>query len=111
MHRLFEGHCVLVLVRWEVCKPNQCAVSDVSRAVKKIRSVEVLFVLGPSQGSAPGGPGRTKQSGLGLDAAGAEVPAEASLIVLVSEEQEERLAYARAFADLQVAIAPLDEPP
>ena len=75
-----------------------------------VSSVEVLFVLGPSRGGSSSG-GRGDRSGIGLDAAGADVPAQTTLIFLVSEEQEQRLAYARAFADLQVTIAPLEEQP
>jgi Flp pilus assembly protein CpaB len=64
-----------------------------------VSGVEVLFVLGRS-------PARSGSAGLGLDAAGAGVGDSITLILLVSSDQEERLAFARAFADLQVAIAP-----
>ena len=67
-----------------------------------VQGVEVLLVLGPS----PSGGGSSGSQGLGLDAAGAGVDGSITLIVLVSPDQEERLAFARAFADLQVAIAP-----
>jgi len=61
--------------------------------------IEVLFVLGPSAGGNAGG-------GLGLDAEAAGAEAATTLILLVSSEQEERLAFARAFANLEVAIDP-----
>jgi Flp pilus assembly protein CpaB len=65
-----------------------------------VTAVEVLFVLGPAgQGSLD----------LGIDAAAAGVGDATILILLVSTIQEEELAFARAFADLQVAIAPAGE--
>jgi pilus assembly protein CpaB len=63
-----------------------------------VADIEVLFVLGPSappQGSA----------GLDLDAAAAGASSPTTLILVVSPDQEERLAFARAFANLEVAIA------
>jgi Flp pilus assembly protein CpaB len=74
-----------------------------------VRGVEVLFVLGPSTGSSTHGAGGAR--GLGLDAAGAGIPTPTTLLVLVSEEQERRLAFARAFGDLEVGIAPRGEVP
>jgi Flp pilus assembly protein CpaB len=62
-----------------------------------VEAVEVLFVLGPSEGG-----------GLGLDAGAAGAEAAATLILLVSPDQEERLAFARAFANLEVAIQPAE---
>lgn len=67
-----------------------------------VSGVEVLFVLGE------GAPGDT--SGLGLDASAAGIGEATTLILLVSPLQEEDLAFARAFADIQVAIAPSEEP-
>jgi Flp pilus assembly protein CpaB len=68
-----------------------------------VAGVEVLFVLG---GSPPG----EEVGGLGgLDLAGDE-HAPSVLIVLVAPAQEERLAFARAFANLEVALVPADEP-
>ena len=64
-----------------------------------VEEVEVLFVL-PGGGTGPGG------SALDLDAEAAGVGDSITLIVLVSTEQQERLAFARAFADLAVSIAP-----
>lgn len=64
-----------------------------------VAGVEVLFVLGPEGGGG----------GLDLDAAAAGAGTSTTLILLVSTEQQERLAFARAFADLQVAIAPAAE--
>jgi Flp pilus assembly protein CpaB len=66
-----------------------------------VTGVEVLFVLAPGAGG---------QSGLELDAAAAGVGSSITLILLVSPTQQEALAFARAFADLQVAIAPSEEP-
>jgi Flp pilus assembly protein CpaB len=66
-----------------------------------VDAVQVLLVLGP------GGIGGTpKSGGSPLDAASAGAPQTQTLIVLVAPEQEQRLAYARAFADLEVAVAP-----
>jgi Flp pilus assembly protein CpaB len=62
-----------------------------------VTGVEVLFVLGDAAG---------RSSGLGLDASAAGIGEATTLILLVSPGQEEDLAFARAFADLQVAIAP-----
>jgi pilus assembly protein CpaB len=64
-----------------------------------VEAVEVLFVLGPST------EGRS-QGSLGLDAEAAGAGAAATLILLVSPDQEEGLAFARAFANLEVAIEP-----
>jgi pilus assembly protein CpaB len=65
-------------------------------------AVEVLLVIDSSEaGSSPGG-----SSGLGLDAGSAGSGATVTLVLLVSPQDEQRLAYARAFADLAVAIAP-----
>jgi Flp pilus assembly protein CpaB len=65
-----------------------------------VTGVEVLFVLGA----------RGHDSlGLGMDAAAAGVGPTTTLILLVSPGQEEQLAFARAFADLQVAIVPAEE--
>ena len=65
-----------------------------------VEGAQVLSVLGPSTGgSAKGVPGS-----LGLDvSAGAKG---VTLIVLVSPDQQEGLAFARAFAELEVSIAP-----
>ena len=70
-----------------------------------VDGVEVLFVLG---GGPPGG---AADPGLALDAGGADIGASVTLIVLVAPDQESRLAYARAFANLEVAIAPPPEGP
>jgi Flp pilus assembly protein CpaB len=66
-----------------------------------VEGVEVLLVLGPG-----GIAGSAKQGGISLDAAAAGGPQSQTLVVLVAPEQEHQLAYARAFADLEVAIAP-----
>lgn len=69
-----------------------------------VEGVEVLLVLG--QGAPAGG-----GSPLSLDVAGAGAGGSVTLMVLVAPDQETRLAYARAFADLAVAIAPAPEAP
>jgi Flp pilus assembly protein CpaB len=58
--------------------------------------VEVLLLLGPRQ--AAGSPG-------GLDAALAD-PAAETLVLLVTPEDADHLAYARAFADLSITVLP-----
>jgi Flp pilus assembly protein CpaB len=67
-----------------------------------VSGVEVLFVVGADPGN-PAGAGR---AGPAFDAAAAGAGASGTLILLVSAEQDERLAYARAFADLSVAVEP-----
>jgi pilus assembly protein CpaB len=66
-----------------------------------VSSVEVLSVLGPSSTDA-----NQPAGGVGLDVAGSSGPGAVTLILLVSPDQEERLAFARAFASLEVTIAP-----
>lgn len=73
-----------------------------------VAGVEVLFVLGGTDGPALGGadgPSIGGGGGSALDAGLAGTDA-GTLIVLVSPDQDERLAYARAFGDLSVAIQP-----
>jgi Flp pilus assembly protein CpaB len=65
-----------------------------------VEGVEVLLVLGDRDPAIGGG------SALGLDASAAGAGSTVTLIVLVGPDDEERLAYARAFANLEVAIAP-----
>jgi Flp pilus assembly protein CpaB len=82
-----------------------------------VTGVQVLFVLGPSglagtgsggssgaggTPSLPGGIGAGPAQDAGL--AGGSVPG--TLILLVAPEQEQRLAFVRAFADLSVAVQP-----
>jgi Flp pilus assembly protein CpaB len=69
-----------------------------------VEGVEVLYVLG-SLGSEGGG----SSADPNFDTSSAGSGDSATLILLVSTEQEGRLAYARAFADLAVAIAPPPE--
>jgi Flp pilus assembly protein CpaB len=65
-----------------------------------VEGVEVLLVLGPSHSGS-----RIGQRGIGLDLeSGGDAPV--TLVVLVSPDQEEQLAFARAFATLEVTIAP-----
>jgi Flp pilus assembly protein CpaB len=66
-----------------------------------VSGVEVLFVLGAS------GVGSSSGSELeGLDVAASNAGATVTLVLLVSPDQETRLAFARAFANLEVVIAP-----
>jgi Flp pilus assembly protein CpaB len=72
-----------------------------------VSGVEVLFVLGTGWGGAPGRSGGAGGGGgSAFDAAAAGAAASGTLILLVSAEQDERLAYARAFADLSIAVEP-----
>jgi len=74
-----------------------------------ISGIEVLSVLG-SRGAGPGGSaGPARSSGLDLDAGAAGVSGSTTLILLVSPTQQERLAFARTFANLEVTLAPPDE--
>jgi Flp pilus assembly protein CpaB len=67
-----------------------------------VEGIEIMFVLGPGGSDQHGG----QEGGLGLDAAAAGAEEATTLILLVSPDQEERLAFARAFASLEVAIEP-----
>ncbi len=80
--------------------------SDQPRTETVVTGVQVLFVLGASTGGsdssgagAGGAPGA-----LDMQAAGIAQPG--TLILLVSPDQESRLAFARAFADLSIAVEP-----
>ena len=68
-----------------------------------VSGVEILFVL---RGGEFGG---AVEKQPGFDAAAAGSSPSTTLILLVAPEQEERLAFARAFANLEVAIAPAYE--
>jgi Flp pilus assembly protein CpaB len=71
-----------------------------------VSGVEILLALGSTragQGDSDGGGG---SGGLGLDADGAGLTGSTLLILLVSPGQQERLAFARAFANLEVTMAP-----
>jgi Flp pilus assembly protein CpaB len=72
-----------------------------------VAGVEVLMALGRDAVAGASG----TSGGLGSDAAAAGITQGPTLLVLVPPDQEERLASARAFADLTVAIVPADEPP
>jgi hypothetical protein len=63
--------------------------------------VEVLLVLGPP---APTG----SDDGLSVDAAAAGIGTPSVLVLLVAPEQQEDLAFARAFADLAVTVEPAE---
>ena len=68
-----------------------------------VTGVEVLFVLHGGAGVGP------EVSESGFDAASGGGAASTTLILLVAPEQEQSLAFARAFANLEVAIAPSGE--
>ena len=65
-----------------------------------VEGVEILFVLGDEAGSGSSG-------GIDLDVSAAGGGSSLTLILLVSPDQEERLAFARAFSNMEVAIAPV----
>ena len=67
-------------------------------ALEVLVAPEVLEVLGPSAGSS--------SRGFGLPGGSGGIPTAITLIVLVGPDQQERLAFARAFADLEVSICP-----
>lgn len=66
-----------------------------------VSGVEVLFALGASGFGSSGGADPE-----GLDVASSNAGTSATLVLLVSPDQETRLAFARAFANLEVVIAP-----
>jgi Flp pilus assembly protein CpaB len=65
-----------------------------------VTAAAVLVILGPGSGGAP-----TSSLGAGLDET-ARSPAAPTLIILVTPEQQQRLAFARSFANLEVTIDP-----
>lgn len=78
-----------------------------------VQGVEVLYVVGGAAGQAPAGgtQGSVGPAGSSPFDAGAGGLSDAeTLILLVSPDQEERLAFARAFADLAVAVEPASPP-
>jgi Flp pilus assembly protein CpaB len=70
-----------------------------------VNSVEVLLVLG--RGAPPDGRG-VPDHGDGLGPATEEGADVTTLVLLVSPDQQERLAFARAFANLEVTLAPAE---
>jgi pilus assembly protein CpaB len=66
-----------------------------------VNDVQVLLALGPETSS-----GSAKSGGVSLDVSSAGGGSTVTLLVLVLPDQEQRLAYARAFGDLEVVIAP-----
>lgn len=68
-----------------------------------VRDVEVLLVMGETPPSFGGG------TELQLDASASGASGTVTLIVLVSPDQQEELAFARAFADLAVTIAAAEQ--
>jgi pilus assembly protein CpaB len=84
--------------------------SDQPRTETVVTGVQVLFVLGASAGGAiaPSGGAGGAPDALDTQAAGIAQPG--TLILLVSPDQESRLAFARAFADLSIAVEPAPNP-
>jgi Flp pilus assembly protein CpaB len=71
-----------------------------------VSEVEILLVLGAGNGGVGGSTTAGRSGGLDLDAAAAGLPGATTLILLVSPGQQERLAFARTFANLEVTMAP-----
>ena len=69
-----------------------------------VAGVEVLSLLGPARSAG----GKPAAGGIGFDAAAGGSAQGVTLILLVAPDQQDRLAYARAFAYLEVTIAPPD---
>ena len=72
-----------------------------------VSGVEVLLVLGSGSNGQSGTSGSSR--GLGPDPAEAGTSGANTVVLLVSPDQQERLAFARAFANLEVTIAPAPE--
>jgi Flp pilus assembly protein CpaB len=70
-----------------------------------VSGVEILLVLGSGR-AGQSASGASDRGGLGLDAEAAGLSASTTLVLLVSTDQQERLAFARAFANLEVTMAP-----
>jgi Flp pilus assembly protein CpaB len=66
-----------------------------------VEGAQVLLVLGPTTGAGVRLPGAA-----GLATGSARGTGQATLVLLVTPDQEERLAFARAFAVLEIAIQP-----
>jgi len=71
-----------------------------------VSSVEVLLVLGTNSMGQSGSSISNAGGGPDLDAGGAGVAGATTLVLLVSADQQERLAFARAFANLEVTMGP-----
>jgi len=69
-----------------------------------VEGVEVLLVLGPP-------PPTGSDDGLSVDTAAAGIGTPTVLVLLVAPEQQEDLAFARAFADLAVTVEPAEASP
>jgi pilus assembly protein CpaB len=68
-----------------------------------VSGVEVLFVLSPQAFSTT-----SRTAGIELDAGASGAGTTTTLVLLVSPDQETRLAFARAFANVEVVIAPAE---
>jgi hypothetical protein len=71
-----------------------------------VSGVEILLVLGTDAMGQDGSSGSDAGGGLDLDAGAAGVAGSTTLVLLVSPDQQEQLAFARAFANLEVTMAP-----
>jgi pilus assembly protein CpaB len=74
-----------------------------------VSGIEVLLVLGSGSAGPGGSAGPARSGELDLDAGAAGVSGSTTLILLVSPGQQERLAFARTFANLEVTLAPPNE--
>jgi Flp pilus assembly protein CpaB len=74
-----------------------------------VSGVEILLVLGSGGTPQTGSGASDRAGGLDPDAAAAGLTGSTTLVVLVSPDQQERLAFARAFANLEVTMAPAGE--
>ncbi len=71
-----------------------------------VSGVEVLLVLASAGSGKEGSSTSDGAGGLDSDATAGGLTGSTTLVLLVSAEQQERLAYARAFANLEVTMAP-----
>jgi len=73
-----------------------------------VSGVEVLFVLGSSGAGHVGSSASHGASGFESEASEGGLNGSTTLVLLVSPDQQERLAFARAFANLEVTMAPAE---
>ncbi|HYT79844.1 MAG TPA: Flp pilus assembly protein CpaB [Actinomycetota bacterium] len=73
-----------------------------------VSGVEVLFVLGSSGAGHAGSNTSDGAGGFDSEASEAGLNGSTTLVLLVSPDQQERLAFARAFANLEVTMAPAE---
>jgi Flp pilus assembly protein CpaB len=71
-----------------------------------VSSVEILLVLGEGTPAPAGSGASDRGGGLGPGPSTEDGAGATTLVLLVSPDQQERLAFARAFANLEVTLAP-----